>query len=161
MPHQYLPETLALIEQAEREIAAEQAATTDTSAVDNGQLAGIFAHLQANQKAAERPTPLDVIAGALHSDHTVDVEEIGSHDQVALAMTAMDELRKAGYQIVPAPREEAAQNDPQWAGPSLPHPTEATSEAEADELREGWDNWQHGIDPNQIHEGHYDEAIEA
>ena len=97
MPHQYLPETLALIEQA------EQAAATDTSAVDNGQLAGIFAHLQANQKAAE-------------------------------------------------------QSDPQWAGPSLPHPTEATSEQEYDDLQEGWDNWAKGVDPNQIHEGHYDEA---
>lgn len=43
----------------------------------------------------------------------------------------------------------AEQGDPQWAGPSLPHPDEATSEAEADELRQDWDDWQHGIEPNQ------------
>lgn len=43
----------------------------------------------------------------------------------------------------------AEQADPQWAGPSLPHPSEAGSEAERAELDEGWDNWQHGIEPNQ------------
>ena len=50
------------------------------------------------------------------------------------------------------------QADPQWAGPSLPHPSEATSDEEHAELAEGWDNWAKGIDPNQIHEGHYDET---
>lgn len=43
----------------------------------------------------------------------------------------------------------AEQGDPLWAGPSLPHPSEAGSEAEADELREGWDDYYHGIEPNQ------------
>lgn len=46
----------------------------------------------------------------------------------------------------------AGQGDPQWAGPSLPHPTEAGSEAERAELDEGWDNWQHGIEPNTSEE---------
>jgi hypothetical protein len=111
MPHQYLPETLALIEQAEREIAAEKAAATDTSAVDNGQLAGIFAHLQAQERYVRTP-----------DNHVTPV-------------------------------------DPQWAGPSLPHPTEATSEAEYDDLTEAWDNWAKGIDVNDLAEGHYtDEA---
>ena len=45
-------------------------------------------------------------------------------------------------------RPEAEQGDPQWAGPSLPHPSEATSDAEAAELQDGWDDGQHGIEPN-------------
>lgn len=135
MPHQYLPETLALIEQAEREIAAEQATATDTtatdtSAVDNSQLAGIFAHLQANADA---------------------VRAEDAREGVALTYDRL-------LSEIPAD----VQSDPQWAGPSLPHPTEATSDEERAELDEGWDNWAKGIDPNQIHEGHYDsEAIEA
>jgi hypothetical protein len=76
--------------------------------------------------------------------------------------TAADQIQLSHIFAHLQANQAAEQADPQWAGPSLPHPTEATGEAEADELREGWDNWQHGIDPNQIHEGHYDgEALEA
>ena len=134
-PHIYTDETLALIEQATREIAAEQAATTDTSAVDNGQLAGIFAHLQANADAEK--------ARAARMQKAVDDMSPETRQRIA------ERLDTSYHEIT---------GDPQWAGPSLPHPTEATSDEERAELEEGWDNWQHGIDPNQIHEGHYDEA---
>lgn len=55
------------------------------------------------------------------------------------------DLRHRGRDVDTA----TAATDPQWAGPSLPHPSEAGSEAEADELRQGWDDWQAGIEPNQ------------
>jgi hypothetical protein len=119
---------------------------TDTSAADNGQLAGIFAHLQANQAAEQ--------ARAARMKAIVDEMSPETRNRVA------ERLDTRFHEITGTPTAE--QGDPQWAGPSLPHPSEATSEQEYDDLQEGWDNWAKGIDPNQIHEGHYDsEALEA
>jgi hypothetical protein len=77
------------------------------------------------------------------------------YSQVSEAMDALETADGEWVALVPA---QAQPVDEQWAGPSLPHPSEATSEQEYDDLQEGWDNWAKGIDPNQIHEGHYDEA---
>ena len=130
---------------------------TDTSAADNDQLAAIFAVLRSPERI-ERAKAIDALARKAAEGQT-GLMAVKAYRTEEMRLQMADSLaRTEGRPLPELPPLVPEQGDPQWAGPSLPHPSEATSDEEHADLQEGWDNWAKGIDPNQIHEGHYDEA---